>query len=89
MSVSAHRLNLLAAFFFPIATLSTIFGMNLTSGLERAAAPIPFFLLVGAGLAFGLTLQSFLTPDAHEPASKKDRLDQRRPPDRHSPGRKP
>lgn len=30
MALSAHRLNTLAAFFFPIVTLSTIFGMNFT-----------------------------------------------------------
>src|SRR4029077_1369179 len=29
MAVSAHRLNLLAALFFPIATLSAIFDMKL------------------------------------------------------------
>ena len=34
MAVSAHRLNLLAAFFFPIATLTALFGVNLRHGLE-------------------------------------------------------
>ncbi len=31
MSVAAHRLNLLVAFFFPIATLMAIFGTSLQS----------------------------------------------------------
>jgi hypothetical protein len=34
MAVSAHRLNLLVAFFFPLATLAAVFGMNLNVGLE-------------------------------------------------------
>lgn len=34
MAVSSHRLNLLAALFFPIATASSIFGMNLKHGLD-------------------------------------------------------
>lgn len=34
MAVSSHRLNLLAALFFPIATASSIFGMNLNHGLD-------------------------------------------------------
>ena len=64
MAIAAHRLNLLAAFFFPIATLSAIFGMELRSGLEtldRPDLPLPFLAVLGLGLAGGLVLTSFVT----------------------------
>lgn len=61
MAVSAYRLNLLAAFFFPLVTLSAVFGMNLSHGLERAYAPLPFLGILAAGLLFGFVLQSSVT----------------------------
>jgi hypothetical protein len=61
MSVSAHRLNVLAAFFFPIATLSAIFGVNLQHGWENAPGPGPFFALLAAGLACGFVLKGYIT----------------------------
>jgi hypothetical protein len=70
MAVSAHRLNVLAAFFFPIATLSTIFGANLAHGWEQEAAPIPFLAMLIVGLAFGFLLKSFVTEDLRKPAPK-------------------
>ncbi len=57
MSISAHKLNLFAAFFFPIATLCAIFGTNLPSGLENFNPPWP---LLGV-LLFGIMLGVFLT----------------------------
>lgn len=61
MSLSAHRLNMLAAFFFPIVTLTAIFGTNLRHGLEEAYAPLPFLLLLLVGLLSGLILKSIVT----------------------------
>jgi hypothetical protein len=64
MSVSAHRLNLLVAFFFPIATLSAIFGSNLRHGLgeiDAATAPLPLIAMVGVGLFLGVVLTTFVT----------------------------
>jgi len=61
MAVSAHRLNILAAFFFPLATLSAIFGINLKHGFEDAPPPIPFLLLLGAGLLSGMVLMKYIT----------------------------
>lgn len=61
MAISAHRLNLLAAFFFPIAALSALFGMNLTHGLETSPAPLPFVGVLLLGLFFGFVLISFVT----------------------------
>lgn len=61
MAVSAHRLNKLAAFFFPIATLMAIFGANLRHGWEEAWPPIPMLIVLGLGLALGGILTIFVT----------------------------
>ncbi len=66
MAVSAHRLNLLAAFFFPLAALGGIFGVNLVHGFETFQPPIPFLAFVAAGVMSGLILASFVA------ASRRD-----------------
>ena len=58
MSVAAHRLNILAAFFFPLATLSAIFGMNLRHGFETEPWPAPFIVLIALGLGIGIILEN-------------------------------
>jgi hypothetical protein len=61
MGVSSHRLNVLVAFFFPIATLSSIFGTNLIHGYENIDAPWLFLLMLLTGLLFGLVLTIAIT----------------------------
>ena len=61
MASAAHRLNLLVALFFPIATLATIFSTSFESGLEHYPAPWPLLILVGTGLLFGIVLSFFVT----------------------------
>ncbi|MBC8355179.1 MAG: hypothetical protein H8E66_24655 [Planctomycetes bacterium] len=61
MAVSAHRLNMLAAFFFPIATLMAIFGANLRHGWEETWPPIPMLIVLGLGLTLGGILTVFVT----------------------------
>ncbi|HMP78691.1 MAG TPA: CorA family divalent cation transporter [Pirellulaceae bacterium] len=56
MAQSAHRLNLLAAFFFPLATLATVFGMQLHSGLNHIPSPGPFVAVCAVGVAFGAVI---------------------------------
>ncbi|MDG1897820.1 MAG: hypothetical protein P8J37_23215 [Fuerstiella sp.] len=70
MAVSSHRLNILAAFFFPMATLSALYGVNLQHGLEKiqsiselASAPppsFPFLLIILVGIVLGFVLKSFV-----------------------------
>lgn len=60
IELSSHRLNLLIAYFFPIATLSTIFGSNFRHGFERYMMPFPFIFMVGTGLALGFIIHLFL-----------------------------
>lgn len=61
MGISSHRLNLLVAFFFPIATLSSIFGTNLTHGFENQNSPWLFLLMLATGMLFGLILTLAIT----------------------------
>jgi Mg2+ and Co2+ transporter CorA len=61
MAVSAHRLNILAAFFFPIAALTAIFGVNLEHGWESDSAPFPFLVTIALGLLLGCILTVFVT----------------------------
>lgn len=58
MAAAAHRLNLLAAFFFPLVSVGSILGVNLTFPYRDHDSPIPFlvFLLVGLGCGSILTL---------------------------------
>jgi hypothetical protein len=69
---------MLAAFFFPIATLMAIFGSELRHGLERyfADPTILFYVVVGAGLLLGVVLAGYLAatgrPDHH--GRRGDRL---------------
>jgi hypothetical protein len=61
-ATAAHRLNILAACFFPIATLAAIFGMNLNHGLgqwDRQNAPLPLIAVLAIGLALGVVLMLF------------------------------
>ena len=66
MAVSAHRLNILVAFFFPIATLTAVFGVNLRTGLEDAAPPFLFLGVITMGLFFGGILTAFVTRKPNE-----------------------
>jgi hypothetical protein len=70
MAVSTHRLNLLVAFFFPIATLMAVFGTNLQHGLERwneSNPPLPLLAVLAAGFVSGIILTSFVTRRAKRP----------------------
>jgi hypothetical protein len=61
MAVASHRLNLLVAFFFPLATLCAIFGMELRHGFEQYDPPGPLIAILGIGLMLGLVLMLFMT----------------------------
>ena len=61
MGLSAHRLNVLVAFFFPIATLCAVFGTNFKTGLEEMWYPYPFLLTLVAGLVMGFVLKVIVT----------------------------
>lgn len=56
MAMSAHRLNLLAALFFPVTAISSIFGMNFPSGLESIPGQWLFWGILVGGLLTGALL---------------------------------
>lgn len=60
MATAAHRLNLLAAFFFPLATLTAVFGVNLWLPWQEIKTPLPLVGLLGAGFLTGVALALFV-----------------------------
>ena len=56
-----NRLNILAAFTFPLISLATIFGMNLISGLEDLS-PAVFWAVFIIGAIVGLILKGWVVP---------------------------
>jgi hypothetical protein len=60
MAVASHRLNLLAAFFLPLATIASVFGMNLPTGFAEKYAPWHFWATVGIGIVFGFLLGAWM-----------------------------
>jgi len=61
MTVAAHRLNMLAATFFPFATLGAIFGTTFTENWSWSQSVTPFILFLVAGLLIGAILARFIT----------------------------
>jgi hypothetical protein len=62
-TTAAYRLNMLAACFFPVATLATILGVNLSHGMEawdERYAPLPMIAILGGGFLLGLLLMLFI-----------------------------
>jgi hypothetical protein len=51
-----HRLNLLAALFFPITAIGSIMGINLKTGLE-SAPPALFWAVLATALAVGIVVR--------------------------------
>jgi len=67
MTVAAHRLNTLAAIFFPFATLGAIFGTTLTDNWSWSQSLVPFLLFLVAGSLIGLALAIFIVRPAKRP----------------------
>lgn len=72
MTVAAHRLNTLAAIFFPFATLGAIFGTTLTDNWSWSQSPVPFMFFLIAGLVIGLSLAIFIVRPAERPNSIRE-----------------
>lgn len=54
MSIAAHRLNVMAAFFFPLATISAVMGMNFVPDFKDTISPLVLLgIIVGASLVIG------------------------------------
>lgn len=59
MADAQHKLNILAAFTFPVMALATLFGMNLPSGLEEAP-PTLFWASLGCGAVIGFLIKAWV-----------------------------
>jgi hypothetical protein len=75
MAVASHRLNLLAATFFPIATISAIFSMHLSHGLDISDRPYFFRACSASGWSADFCCRKSSspasTPRPKQPASQK------------------
>jgi hypothetical protein len=59
-SVAAgHRLNVLAAIFYPLTAISCVFGMNVSNGFENAPA-IAFWMVTLSAIALGLFVRNWV-----------------------------
>ena len=58
-ALAAHRLNLIAAIFFPILAVASVFGMNLDHGFENMH-PAVFWGVLAAGIGIGLVLKTLV-----------------------------
>jgi len=79
MARSAHRLNVLVGFFFPLATISSVMGMEMVN-LSPEVWPA-MGLIVITGLMVGLILAMFITrqrDQAHATAKAKPMRPKRR-----------
>ena len=56
---ASHRLNVLAAWFFPLTAISSVFGMNFAHGLDERR-PIFFWIVFAVGLALGFAMKSWV-----------------------------
>jgi CorA-like Mg2+ transporter protein len=73
MAAAAHRLNVMAAIFFPIATLATIFGMNLRSGLENVG-PVLFWVVLLVGVLVGAVVKESIVGGSRDKQSDHRKL---------------
>lgn len=66
MAAAAHRLNSLAAFFFPLVTLCTIYGAGLGVELERMIPGYALYVMLGSGLVLGFVVASVFSAPPHK-----------------------
>lgn len=57
-SKAAHRLNLMAAWFWPLATLAAIFSMNVRYPPDWSSSPGTFWVVIVAGMLLGFAIRS-------------------------------
>jgi hypothetical protein len=57
---ASHRLNILAALFFPLTAVASLFGMNLLHGLDQNSVRV-FWVVAGICLVLGFFLNAWVT----------------------------
>jgi hypothetical protein len=71
IALAGHRLNVLAAIFLPVATIASIFGMQLPHGLERLPGPWLFWTITLTGIISGVALKFLLFDKPLPPTGRK------------------
>ena len=56
---ASHRLNILAALFFPLTAIASLFGMNLAHGLNEHR-PVIFWLVFVGGCGLGFAMKAWV-----------------------------
>ena len=56
---ASHRLNILAALFFPLTAVASLFGMNLGHGVDDRN-PLIFWLVAALSVALGFAMKSWV-----------------------------
>jgi len=56
---ASHRLNILAALFFPLTAITSVFGMNLAHGLDERST-IVFWLVFAVGVGLGFAMKGWV-----------------------------
>jgi hypothetical protein len=56
---ASHRLNILAAWFFPLTAISSVFGMNFSHGLDEHR-PVFFWVVFALGVGLGFAMKSWV-----------------------------
>jgi hypothetical protein len=69
---ASHRLNVLAAMFFPLTALASIFGMQLAHGLNERN-PLNFWIVFAIGIGLGFAMKSWVIgkPNGRQTGSNK------------------
>jgi len=60
-----HRLNILAAIFFPLTALTAVFGMNFPSGFERFGI-FGFWIVLVLGIMSGFLFRGWVLQDTNK-----------------------
>jgi hypothetical protein len=70
---ASHRLNILAALFFPLTAIASLFGMNLAHGLSEEK-PLNFWIVFVVGCALGFAMKHWVLgkPNASPPTNKNN-----------------
>lgn len=72
MAASAHRLNVLAAFFFPLATISSVLGANMLHVFPAMSAKTALAAMLAIGLVLGGGLTYLITRPAERPGKRRE-----------------
>lgn len=64
---ASHRLNILAALFFPLTAIASLFGMNLAHGLDSQSV-IVFWIVFVVGAALGFAMKGWVLAKTGEKA---------------------